>query len=142
MITAQDTALIARKLFESFNRRDIDQLASLTLDGSKVINVPLDLTLTGPTGLKGLLQNLLTAFPDGKIEIENLVASEEWVAIELIARGTHKGVLQGPSGPIPPTHRRIEIHGVNMLHIRNGKIAEQRLFFDTATMLRELGLPI
>jgi steroid delta-isomerase-like uncharacterized protein len=140
MITAQDTALIVRKLYDSFNQRDFDQIGKLAADGAQFLNVPLGVTYNGPAGAKEFAQGWATAFPDSKVEVTNLIATDEWVVSEFIGRGTHKGPLNGPGGAIPPTGKRLEMRFVEVFRIKNGKISEHRAYFDAATMMRQLGL--
>jgi predicted ester cyclase len=50
--------------------------------------------------------------------------------------GTHTG----PLGPVPPTGRRIEIDGLIIDHVADGRVVERWEQFDQSVMLRQLGL--
>jgi len=58
-------------------------------------------------------------------------AAEKWTI-----RGTHRGTLFG----LPGTGRPIEIRGVSMLQMRDGKFLRDDFFFDTGSVLRQVGL--
>ena len=42
--------------------------------------------------------------------------------------------------PIPATNRRIRGKGVEFIRIENGKVVEERLYFDQLEFLTDLGL--
>jgi hypothetical protein len=54
--------------------------------------------------------------------------------------GKHAGVLKTPSGDIPPTGRAIELPFCEVYRFQGGKISACNLYFDTGTLLRQLGL--
>ena len=80
------------------------------------------------------------AFPDAQVEVTNQVAAPDGVATEFTGRGTHTGPLGTPTGALPPTGRAVEIPGAEVWHVRAGQLARLHLYFDTATLLRQLGV--
>jgi predicted ester cyclase len=64
-----------------------------------------------------------------------LVADEDQVAIAYTLSGTHEGEFQG----IAPTHRRIEVRGVQIGRFENGMIVERWGASDELGILRQLG---
>jgi predicted ester cyclase len=83
----------------------------------------------------------LTALPDAKTEITNVVADgENWVFTEFIGRGTHTGALVGPAGTIPPTGRRIGFPVGELMRLEGGKFVLVHVYYDGATLLRQLGV--
>jgi steroid delta-isomerase-like uncharacterized protein len=85
-------------------------------------------------------QGWATAFPDSKATFNSAFASGNTVVLELMWQGTHKGPLQMPKGPIPPTGKRIEIRACNVMELEGEKVKLQRQYFDIATMMQQLGL--
>jgi predicted ester cyclase len=94
----------------------------------------------GKVGFREYGEGWARAFPDGKIELLNLVAQGDLVVGEFTGRGTHTGVLKDPTGEIPATGRRVEMSFVEVYRVRNGKISEGRLYFDTGTVMAQLGI--
>ena len=79
----------------------------------------------------------------GRQELINVVAADEWVFSEHLARGTLTGRLVGPPGELPPTGRAVELRIGEVCRIEDGKIALMRAYYDSATMMRQLGaLPL
>jgi predicted ester cyclase len=77
-----------------------------------------------------------TAFPDGKLEIVDLVVAGDTAVAEMVGRGTN----DGPFGEIPATHRSAQLPYVNVITVREGKVVRDRLYGDQVTLLQQLGL--
>jgi predicted ester cyclase len=90
----------------------------------------------GVQGLKSLIQQLRTAFPDLKMTIEDSVASDDKVWARLRCRGTQKGPLMG----IPPTGKPIDTTAVEIVRIQNGKLVEHWGVPDRFAAMSQLGL--
>ncbi len=140
MLTAQDNATMVRAHYDAFNRRDIEKDLTLVTEDVKWTNIPFDLSFSGHKGYREYLNTWITAMPDCKVEMVNVIGGEEWTVVEFIGRGTHTGPLAGPEGTIPATHRKLDLKCCELLRIWDGQIAEGRLYFDAATLLRQFGL--
>jgi len=140
MLTAQDNATIARDHFKAFNARDFDKGLALVTSDVKWMNIPFNVNFTGHSGYREFHNNWITAMPDCKVEITNVVGGEEWTVVEFIGRGTHTGPLAGPQGTIPATQKKLELKVCELFQIKDGQIAESHVYFDAATMMRQLGL--
>jgi len=81
------------------------------------------------------LRDLRIAFPDWHVEIRNVVASEGSVAIRWSGSATHEGPFHG----IEPTGRRIEVSGISLYTIENGRIAAEWEQMDSLGLLHQLG---
>lgn len=82
----------------------------------------------------------LKGFPNGKMTVRHEVVSGPWVVQEITMEGTNTGPLEGPGGKIQPTNRKVVGHGVQILKIEDGKIAEARIYFDQLDQMTQLGL--
>ncbi len=60
------------------------------------------------------------AFPDGRYEVEDMVAEGDKVAIRWKMRGTQTGPMFG----LPPTGKVVEFVGMDMWRFADGKLAE------------------
>lgn len=90
-------------------------------------------------GIEGMRQHLLavrTTYPDYTMEIIRQFEDGETVVSEFIMRGTHKGEFIG----ITPTNKVIEMKGVNIDKIVNGKIVEHGGAANTFEAFWENGL--
>ena len=126
---------IHRRCMDSWNRRDWDTMRSLFHPDYKYMGGD-GKELSGPdAGLK-VAKTYASAFPDGKMEIKNVTEAGNTSVTEFVARGTHKGDLNG----IAPTNKSIQIHVCNVIEVRDGKIYREREYFDALTMMIQLGV--
>lgn len=90
----------------------------------------------GPDGFGQLFTDLHTAFPDMEINIEQMVANEDNIAIAYTLTGTHQGPFMG----FAPTGKRIKARGVQISKFADGKLVERWGSSDQLGMLQQLGL--
>ena len=60
-----------------------------------------------------------SAFPDIRLETGEMVCEGDTVAHRRTFTGTHRGALMG----VEPTGRRVEVVGVEMNRVENGRIS-------------------
>ncbi len=131
---------IVRALFEAFDDGDLDRAAALVSDDFQLTDVAADRTFHGTTGCREWLEIFRTALPDARTELVNIFAEGDRVASEHVGRGTHRGPLVTPAGAIPPTGRAVEVRLAELYEIKDGKIIRLRAYYDSATLMRQLGL--
>ena len=77
-----------------------------------------------------------TAFPDQRNEVRALHHTDDGVFVEFDLLGTHEGPLRGA----PPTGREFRCPMVALFLFEGDLIVCERVYFDSATILRQLGL--
>jgi steroid delta-isomerase-like uncharacterized protein len=136
----QDNVDIARNLYEYWNAREFDQLAGLIAEGGEIVLVGSDTRFRGPDGSLDFSRMWADGFPDGKVTIERTVVSGDTVVVEFTGKGTHTGTLRGPGGDIPATGRSVTLQLCDVHDIRDGKIRRLSSYFDSASLLQQLGV--
>jgi steroid delta-isomerase-like uncharacterized protein len=130
-----DNIEYAKKQIAALNARDLDGYLS-RIDGSYVGQSE---TAPGPIqGREGVRQNLegiLRAFPDLRIDVEQIIASGDSVVARMRMTATHKGSFAG----IAPTNKSVVLEACSVVEIRNGKAIKGRLYADNATLFQQLG---
>ena len=76
------------------------------------------------------------AFSDVVIEPRKLIAEGDLVTVYWVARGTNTGTGNG----LPATGKKVELAGITIWRIADGKIKEEWSAFDQLSMMRQLGL--
>ncbi len=76
------------------------------------------------------------AFSDAYAEVRNVVAEENGVVIEFVFHGKNTGSLGGAA----PTGKVVAVPMCAYYAVAQGQIQLVRLYYDTATMGRQLGL--
>lgn len=139
MSVKENTALV-RNIYAHWNERHFEKNSANATADVQWLNVATGQVFKGLKEYLQFQQAWATAFPDARVEILRVIASEDSAAVEFVGRGTHNGVLKTPAGDIAATGKKVEIYFCDVFEFRNGKIAAGRTYFDAATMLRQLGL--
>lgn len=137
-IAASSPLLLARTLYESFNSRELSRGEQLVAEDCEILNVPFEASFRGRRGWRQLAEGWLAVFPDGEIQIVEQHLAGDTVITEFIGRGTQRGPLVTPVGPIPPSGGCVEVRFCELMRFRDGKLVRYRSYFDAATMIRQL----
>jgi steroid delta-isomerase-like uncharacterized protein len=86
-------------------------------------------------GARELYRTLRAAFPDFHAVIHWQLADEDRVTTYKTYHGTHKGSFFG----IAPTGRNIQFETVDVMRVRNGKIAEHWGVANLFSLVQQLG---
>ena len=97
-------------------------------------------TVTGIEAFLGFVTVFKQAFPDLHWEMREFIEGSDTVVAEGVFIGTNSGTMVGPRGPIPATGRRVELPFCDIWKVRNGRIIENRIYYDQVTFLAQLGL--
>ncbi len=119
-----------------WNAHDIPGVLTYYNDDITWYNIATAEVFQGKEAVRGYLTRLLAAFPDLRFEVNHKIARGKNVAEQWVIRGTHRGTFMG----IPPTGQRVEIPGMSMLEMRDGKFLSDHFYFDSGTVMRQLGL--
>jgi steroid delta-isomerase-like uncharacterized protein len=84
--------------------------------------------------VKPVVQMFQQAFPDLKHIVHETIGVDGSVAARWTVRGTHRGEFQG----IPASGKSIDVSGITIHHIRDERISETWLAFDTMTLVRQI----
>jgi predicted ester cyclase len=85
---------------------------------------------------KQMAAGLLVAFPDLHFTINDQFTAGEKVS----TRWTAKGTNTGPFGEMQATGKKVEIEGLIIDHVVNGKVAKRWEIWDQMAMMQQLGL--
>ncbi|MBV9468988.1 MAG: ester cyclase [Abitibacteriaceae bacterium] len=89
----------------------------------------------GREGLKGVLAQMRSAFPDIHWSIEEQIAEADKVVTRFVWRGTHQGEFFG----VPATGQQVAVPGVVIDRIVEGKMQDSRILMDTLSLMQQLG---
>ena len=129
-----------RAVYDGFNTGDVPLLLSLVTDDFELVDVALGISWHGKQGWGEWLQNWATSMPDAKVHLDTITAEGDMVVAEHTGGGTQTGPLNTPAGAIPPTGKKIQLRFAEVFEMRNGKIKIMRAYWDTTTLMRQLGL--
>ncbi len=120
-----DNLAVARRFVEGFlggkDPAAIDELAHE--DVAAYTGLKPDGPIRGRQQYKDVFAMFTAAFPDVKLDIEDMFAAGDRVVVRFKAVATHKGELFG----IKPTNRVITMIETHVLRLEGGKIVENRV---------------
>ena len=135
-----DNADLARRLHEAWNERNFDEMAEAAAPDSMITIVGSGDTFEGPDGSRAYNTMWADGFPDGKVTIDRVIAAGDHVVVEFTGRGTHTGTLVTSMGEIPATGRSLTLQLCDVMAFKDGKVQSQTTYFDTGSMMAQLGL--
>ena len=135
-----DNVTLVRNLFDAWNSRDVDAVASGVDANCTIVDMGSGTTVQGPDGFVAFTAALFDAMPDAQFTLDHVTAQGDTVAVEYTGRGTHTGDLVLPAGTIPATGRSITVHVCEVDEIRNDKIASARVYVDSGAIMAQLGI--
>ena len=132
-MTTEQNKQMARNVFESFNRNDLDAMTR-DFDRNYVHRAPATGETRGADGFKEVITMYKRAFPDLHIEVETMMAEGDMVMVFSRNTGTHKGEFMG----IAPTGKKSTVEFMARFTCKNGKIVEEVDIFDSLDILKQL----
>ena len=108
-------------------------------DSNFTKNVVMHASPTDVVGIdsaRAYYANYVTGFTNVKFTIKDVFGMGNKLVKHWNFKGTHIGVFFG----IRPTGKPVDIDGVTLVRMENGKIAEERDFFDNLEFMQQLGL--
>jgi steroid delta-isomerase-like uncharacterized protein len=131
-MSAEENVAIARRFLAEEDKRGVppEELCAPGFTALIAGFPPMDLA-----GVMQLAKVFYGAFPDIKQTIEDAVADDEKAAVRFSATGTHTGELMG----LPPTGKQINIGGMCIFHVTEGKVTEWAEVFDQMSLMQQIG---
>jgi steroid delta-isomerase-like uncharacterized protein len=130
---------VSRRWIEVFNARDDAAEADVRAqDYVAYAPASLEPDPLDSEGWTRFLAGFVQGFPDLQITVEDAVAEGDLVAQRVHFEGTHTGEFQG----LPPTHRKVDFHGLELNRFVDGRVAEHWFQLDSLTLLQQLGLTV
>ena len=122
-----------------YNTRDIDGYVSIYAEDA-VMTLPRGI-FHGRAAIHQAWRRQADAFPDQVLNVGATFEHGDTFADEFTWIATNTGPLILRDGTkAPPTGKRAEIKGMELVQMRDGKIALHHVYFDYMTVLSQLGL--
>ncbi|HOG46203.1 MAG TPA: ester cyclase [Anaerolineae bacterium] len=134
MSAVQNKETVHRYIDETFNKGNLAVIDEV-LAPSFVDHNPTPGQATGPMGAIEFARNFRSAFPDLHVNIEEMVAEGDKVAMRSTIRGTQKGEFMG----ISPTGMQVSWQAMAIFRVASGKILERWSSQDHLGLLQQLG---
>jgi carboxymethylenebutenolidase len=125
-----------------FSTRDVDSTIATMVEDAYVNHVPV---MTGGYGHEALRrfyrEDFISSMPaDTSIQLIARTIGQDQLVDEMIFSFTHNEEMPWMLPGVPPTHRHVEIPLVVVVGFREGKLAHERIYWDQASVLKQIGL--
>jgi predicted ester cyclase len=114
---------IVRRYIDELNARNVRIVDELVGEGLR------EIVLDG-------YRRKTEAFPDYRVEIDDMISEGDQVMVEWTHTGTHRGDYDG----VAPTGRTITGHIISVYRVIDGRIVDARGVWDRAEMWEQLDL--
>ena len=130
---------LLEKYLELYNAGDLDGVMDLYAEDA--VQLMPDGTFEGRSAIRDRLGQELAAFSDLAHRYLSYVEEDDAFADEWVFVGTHTGPVVLPDGTeVPATGKRVEVQGMELVRIRDGKIVVDNLYYDNLAVAAQLGL--
>ena len=130
-----DHSEIVRQMYALVSAGDIDGFGDHLAD-DVIENETLPGFEPSKEGVKQFFTMNRAAFPDLRMEVQDLIASGGKVVVRGRFTGTHEGDFMG----MPATGRSVDVQVIDILRFNDeGKVAEHWGLFDELRMMQQLG---
>jgi steroid delta-isomerase-like uncharacterized protein len=127
---------VVREHMDSENRHDFDATIA-TFSHPRYELIATGDVYDGEEEVRGYFAATRSAFPDQRNEVRAMHHADDGVIVEFDLLGTNTGSLRG----LPPTGKEFRCPMVALfLFGADDRIVCERVYFDSATILRQLGL--
>jgi steroid delta-isomerase-like uncharacterized protein len=159
MTTVDEPLADARDMFAAHTGWNMRSIRDLIVEGAKrydqgdaeglAATYADDAVLTAPPGeraegKRAILDywvQMVRAFTNRTGEVGRSCETADTYFGEITFWGTNTGDLTMPDGTsVPATGKPLEVRGVEFARVRDGKIVEHNMYWDSLGMMRQLGL--
>lgn len=134
-VQRRDTRELVERLDEEIYRQGnlaaIDELVAEDFAHHAPIPTP-----QGREGFRQFIASFREAFPDATSTTHDTVVEADKATLRYTMRGTHKGEFAG----VPATGNRVEVTGISIYRVADGKVTDEWAQPDMLGMMQQLGV--
>jgi len=134
--------LWAEHLKGEFETRDVEATLATMVEDAYVNHMPVNTGARGKEALRAFYRDdFIPSWPeDVQMTPVNRVVGTAQLVDELHCEFTHSRPMPWFLPNLPPTHKRISVDFVVVVQFRGDKLACERIYWDHASVLRQVGL--
>jgi steroid delta-isomerase-like uncharacterized protein/uncharacterized protein (TIGR02246 family) len=125
----------AKQMYASFRADKIAEMMAFVADDAVMEDFTSPAQVKGNKAIQDAMTPIWKAFPDMAATTPVAFGADDWVVVETNIKATHKG----PLGPIKASNKPVNVHGVDILQMKDGKIARYESYSNNAELLVQIG---
>jgi steroid delta-isomerase-like uncharacterized protein len=132
---SQANGEIVRQMIAAWSNHDATKAVGLLAERVEYWDLTQPAPFKSRTEVKKFFQSYFDAFPNVSYEVLRIFTNGDEVACEWRMRLTQKSEMEGVNG----VGKSVDLIGASLCTVVNSKITRQMDFWDSGTMLRQLG---
>jgi carboxymethylenebutenolidase len=142
MTREQLEKLWAEHLAGEFTTKDVEATLATMVDDASVNHMPVNTGGKGKQQLRVFYRDMfIPSWPeDVQMTSINRVVGDNQLVDEIRTRFTHTKQMDWFLPGVPPTNKIVDIDIIVVVQFRGDKLACERIYWDQATVLRQVGL--
>ena len=137
MSTDNNKNVIRMFIEEVVNQGRLDRTDEFVIEDFVELD-PFPGQVQGREGLKEVILQMRSAFPDIRWVVDDMVAEGDKVVTRFTWSGTHQAAFLG----VPATGRPVSVKGIVIDRLESGRMADSRMLLDTLGMMLQLGMAL
>lgn len=134
---AAESRDIGRQFMEQvIGHGDWDLAAQIVSPDVVMVHPSSPVPVAGFEAVRGMLMGFRAGLPDMTMTVEDTVAEDDRALVMWRLRATHTADLFG----LPPTGKYVEMPGMSVFRIADGRIVHDIVSEDTMGLMRQLGV--
>jgi steroid delta-isomerase-like uncharacterized protein len=134
-----DLRAVIDRYNDAWNRHDVDAIVALHAPDMVFENHTAGEQATGPA-VRDHVAAIFAGWPDIAFRSRRLYVREDLVVQEWTATATHTRELRRGDLVAPPSGRRLEWKGMDVIPFENGLVKRKDVYSDSVAILRQVGL--
>ena len=124
-----------------FVAKSVDDALATMVEDASVLMIPTGWGGKGKVALLPLYRDeFIPSIPDDyESQVLNRIVTEDRIVEETIGRFHHTKRMDWFLPGLEPTGKPIEVQSIMVVEFRDGRMAAERLYWDIATALRQIG---
>ncbi|HZS45700.1 MAG TPA: ester cyclase [Blastocatellia bacterium] len=125
-----------------FKTKDVEATLETMVDDAYVNHMPVNTGGRGKEELRAFYRdNFIPSWPDDlQMSLINRLVGKDQLIEELNLKFTHDRKMDWFLPNVPPTNKPVDIDLVVVVQFRGDKLSCERIYWDQATVLRQVGL--
>jgi carboxymethylenebutenolidase len=125
-----------------FKSKDVEATLATMVDDASVDHIPVHTGGRGKAALRAFYRDIfIPSWPEDLEQTNtNRVVGDGQIVDEIRTRFTHDRPMEWFLPGVAPTHKVVDIDIIVVVQFRDNKIACERIYWDQATVLRQVGL--
>jgi carboxymethylenebutenolidase len=125
-----------------FRTKDVEATLATMVEDAYVDHIPVHSGGRGKEALRAFYRDIfIPSWPDDLAQTPtNRVVGDGQLVDEIRTTFTHDRPMEWFLPGVPPTHKKVDIDIIVVVQFRGDKIACERIYWDQATVLRQIGL--